>query len=53
MSEEKEVSRPVSDSSQVDAVEPDGIPGPDSEPEQEIQDPTEHYRAKKGINQKK
>lgn len=32
-------------------VEPDGISGPDPEPEPE--DATEHYRRKKGINQKK
>lgn len=51
MSEEKEVSRPVSE--QVGVVEPDGNSGPNSEPESEIQDPIEHYRAKKGINRSK
>lgn len=45
MSEEKEPNRPVS--------EPKPEPEPKSEPEPEIQDPTEHYRAKKGINRNK
>ncbi len=51
MSEEKEVSRPELE--QVDAVEPDGNSGPDSEPEPEIQDPTEHWMSKKGLSRKK
>ena len=45
----EELKRPVS--------EPDGISGPNPEPkpepELEIQDPVEHYRAKKGINRNK